>query len=122
MRHHDRREIKEFSDNSTYFFTSGVELLEISEQISGQYVCASIDSGKEVSLHLFVRGFRTFITNEDSKEEVGRDAEIVIPCSLADPDKSWTVGLRVLLENLSVCSCSAGFLRNYSGISGVILD
>lgn len=65
MRHHNRREIKSFDDNSTYWFTTSVEMLSINEQITGKYFCSVIEppSGGEIGvfLHIFVKGMPHFL-------------------------------------------------------------
>ncbi|OXA50576.1 uncharacterized protein LOC110853604 isoform X2 [Folsomia candida] len=105
MRHHNRREIKSFDDNSTYWFTTSVEMLSINEQITGKYFCSVIEppSGGEIGvfLHIFVKGYKTFITSDEVRHEVEPDEEIVIPCPISDPDKSGAITLRELLQPLN---------------------
>jgi hypothetical protein len=55
-KHHNKREIKDFEDPSTYWFETVLEFFNITEAITGKYICRVADDTELRKVHLYVYG------------------------------------------------------------------
>ncbi|CAL8093037.1 unnamed protein product [Orchesella dallaii] len=93
-RNHNRRQVEEFSDRSTYSYMTALEFITVHEGITGKYVCQIRDENVLMAstfVYVFAAGSQSFVSHSARQLVAKPGAFIEVPCPISYPNKSVTL-------------------------------